>query len=454
MSNNILKKSLLKYILSFMFIILFNIAILSVTVFYVRKHQNVTTTISKLVDNISINEDSINVKNKGLDIIRNNNLWIQIIDESGNEVFNIKKPHNIASHFTYSEVIKFSKYYLNDYPVFTQEKAEKIIIIAFPKDKIARYLTNYLDLDVIKTLPIIVIGTILLNCLYFVLLYHYSNSYIYKHLSPLIKAIANLPSGLDRAINSISELDNLTHAINNADKLLKQSSKFKEEWVSGIAHDLKTPLSVIISNISIAIEKISDKDLLNYLDTCLIESSYIQNLLNDLNIFARLTNGDLQLNKELIDIIPFFRRIIIQIINQDIWDNFNFELETDDNLKDKRMNIEKNLISRVIHNVIYNSVLHNHAGCDIKIYLKLLSENYVAIVIEDNGIGASPECLKNIQENENFEFDISGVRRSGMGLKISKHIIEAHDGKLAISSKQNEYFQTLITLPIQSHLFE
>ncbi|MGT2729772.1 sensor histidine kinase [Streptococcus phocae subsp. salmonis] len=452
MSNSVLKKSLLKYLSSFIFIIFCNLSILSVTIFYVRNNQNVIPTIDKLVDNISVNENSIDVAKKGVDIIKNNNLWILVIDNAGNEIFNIDKPSNIASHFTYSEVVKFSKYYLNDYPVFTQEKAGKIIVIAFPKDKIARYLTNYLDLDIIKMLPIIAVGTLFFNCLYFLLLYHYSNKYIYKHLSPLIKAITNLPSGLNARIDSISELDNLTYAINKADNQLKQNSKFKEEWVAGVAHDLKTPLSVIISNISLATEKITDKELLKYLDASLIESNYIQNLLNDLNIFARLTNNDLQLNKELIDIVPFFRNIVIQIINQEIWENFNFEFEADNNLIDKKMSIEKNFISRVIHNIIYNSVLHNHVGCDIKITLKLLSENYFTITIKDNGVGTSPERLKKINEIEKFEFDISGVRRSGMGLKISKQIVEAHNGKLSFTSKKGEYFQTIITLPIESYI--
>lgn len=301
-------------------------------------------------------------------------------------------------------------------------------------------------------LPIIAVGTLFFNCLYFLLLYHYSNNYIYKHLSPLIRAITNLPSGLNARIDSISELDNLTYAINKADNLLKQNSKFKEEWIAGVAHDLKTPLSVIISNISLATEKITDKELLKYLDTSLIESNYIQNLLNDLNIFARLTNDDLQLNKELIDIVPFFRNIVIQIINQEIWENFIFEFEADNNLIDKKMSIEKNFISRVIHNIIYNSVLHNHVGCDIEITLKLLSENYFTITIKDNGVGTSPERLRNINEIEKFEFDISGVRRSGMGLKISKQIVEAHNGKLSFTSKKGEYFQTIITLPIESYI--
>ncbi len=451
MNNNILKDTSLKYIFSFIFILGFNFFILSLTVFYVKNQQIVTPTINQLVDNISIQKNHISITQKGKNIIKNNDLWIMIInDTDGNEVFNINKPQNVQSHFTYSDAIKFSKYYLNDYPIFSQEKNGKIILIAFPKNRIARYLTNYLDLNSVRTLPIIVIGTLLFNCFYFFLLYRYSSNYISKNLSPLITAINKLPSDLNSKINSITELNTLTKAINKTDNLLKQNSKFKEEWISGIAHDIKTPLSVIVSNTSLAIEKSAGNDISKHLNTILVESNYIQNLLNDLNIFARLTNGDLKLNKEYVDIIPFFRQIIIQIINQEIWDNFDFEFEADNCLLSKKMYIEKALISRVIHNLIYNSVLHNNKGCTVNIRLKNIDESKFLIIVKDNGIGASPDRLNNINEIGKFDFDISGVRRSGMGLKISKQIIDLHQGTMDITSEQGKFFQTSITLPLNN----
>ncbi|WP_042899412.1 ATP-binding protein, partial [Streptococcus mutans] len=66
----------------------------------------------------------------------------------------------------------------------------------------------------------------------------------------------------------------------------------------------------------------------------------------------------------------------------------------------------------------------------------------------DNGVGTSLEKLKNINKIEEFTFDISGVRRSGMGLKISKQIIDLHNGDMIIKSEQGRYFKTDIILPI------
>ena len=94
----------------------------------------------------------------------------------------------------------------------------------------------------------------------------------------------------------------------------------------------------------------------------LTESYYIQNILNDLNIVARLSSGHLQLNQTETKIIPFFKDILIHILNQEIWNDFEFEFDYDYSLVNQSIMIEQFLITRVIHNIIYNSVLHNEKG--------------------------------------------------------------------------------------------
>ena len=386
-------------------------------------------------------------------LIKKHNLWVMILDQkSGNEKFNIKKPKNIKTQFDYADVIKFSRYYLDDYPIFTQIKKEQkdIYIIAFPKESIIRYGNNFFDLKRIQIFPILILVIIFVNCLFCLFLYLYSVTFLNRNIQPIINAIGKLPVGLNKQVNSVQELNRLTLAVNSANKKLRKNEEFKENWISGIAHDIKTPLSVIVANTSLAIEKTDNDDLLKNLKPTLVESHYIQNLLNDLNIFARLTNSNLKLNQEITDIIPFFKEIIIQIINQEIWNDFNFEFIPDNKLLGKKMYIEKSLMSRVIHNLIYNSVLHNPSGCNIQIVLNYISRNKFSVIIRDNGIGTSTDILKNINKIEEFNFDISGVRRSGMGLKISNQIVDLHGGSMIITSEQGEYFQTEIILPIES----
>lgn len=452
---NIFKKGILKFILAFLTIMLIDFVLLVATTNFILRQQSPIDIIQGVSSNITPSNGTYKVNQTAKKLIKKHNLWVMILDQkSGNEKFNIKKPKNIKTQFDYADVIKFSRYYLDDYPIFTQIKKEQkdIYIIAFPKESIFRYGNNYFDLKRIQIFPILILVIIFVNCLFYLFLYLYSVTFLNRNIQPIINAIGKLPVGLNKQVNSVQELDRLTSAVNSANKKLRKNEEFKENWISGIAHDIKTPLAVIVSNTSLAIEKINDENLLKHLKPTLIESNYIQNLLNDLNIFARLTNGNLKLNLELVEIVPFFKEIIIQIINQEIWDEFNFEFTHDSNLLGKTMYVEKALISRVIHNLIYNSVLHNQSGCKISIIIGTLTNNNFTIIIRDDGIGVSPERLKNIsnQNIEGFNFDISGVRRSGMGLKISQQIINLHKGQFVITSQQGKYFQTTITLPIQN----
>ncbi|HEL1022097.1 sensor histidine kinase [Streptococcus equi] len=446
---NIFKKNILKFILSFIFIIIIDIVLLAVAANYIRSQQSASNIIETVSSEIVLSDGNYTVSQKAKELIDNNNLWIMIIDKnSGKEKFNIDKPKDIANQFDFADVSRFSRFYLKDYPVFTQikENDQDIYIIAFPKDSIIRYSNNYFELSRIQIFPIIIISIIFANILFCLILYVYSITFLDRNIKPIISAIVKLPNDVNTQVKSVKELDKLTFAINSANQKLRENEEFKEDWISGIAHDIKTPLSVIVSNISLAIEETDNDILLKYLNPTLVESHYIQNLLNDLNIFARLTNGNLILKQEIIYIIPFFKDIIIQIINQEIWHDFNFEFTADENLYNKKMYVEKFLISRIIHNLIYNSVLHNPSGCDIQIILKSLANNKFSITILDNGVGTSTDRLNNINKIEEFNFDISGVRRSGMGLKITKQIVDLHGGDMFISSQQGEYFQTTITL--------
>lgn len=450
---NIFKKGILKFILAFLTIIFIDFVLLVATTNFIRSQQSPIDIIQGVSSNITPSNGTYKVNQTAKKLIKKHNLWVMILDQkSGNEKFNIKKPKNIKTQFDYADVIKFSRYYLDDYPIFTQIKKEQkdIYIIAFPKESIIKYGNNFFDLKRIQIFPILILVIIFVNCLFCLFLYLYSVTFLNRNIQPIINAIGKLPVGLNKQVNSVQELDRLTLAVNSANKKLRKNEEFKENWISGIAHDIKTPLSVIVANASLAIEKTDNDDLLKNLKPTLIESHYIQNLLNDLNIFARLTNGNLKLNQEITDIIPFFKEIIIQIINQEIWNDFNFEFIPDNKLLGKKMYIEKSLMSRVIHNLIYNSVLHNPSGCNIQIVLNYISRNKFSVIIRDNGIGTSTDRLKNINKIEEFNFDISGVRRSGMGLKISNQIVDLHGGSMIITSEQGEYFQTEIILPIES----
>lgn len=152
-------------------------------------------------------------------------------------------------------------------------------------------------------------------------------------------------------------------------------------------------------------------------------------------------------NKSGTKIIPFFKDILIHILNQEIWNDFEFEFDYDYSLVNQSIMIEQFLITKVIHNIIYNSVLHNEKGCTIRINLFKKDTN-VIVEIKDNGQGASPEKIAELNELSFKNIDISKIRTTGIGLKISKQIVDLHQGSISFASVQTEFFESIISLPI------
>ena len=150
---NVFKKNILKFILSFIFIIIVDV-ILSVTAAnYIRSQQSASNIIETVSSEIVLTNGNYVVSPIAKQLIDENNLWMMIIDKnSGKEKFNIDKPKDIANQFNFADVVRFSRFYLKDYPVFTQIKDNDndIYIIAFPKDSIIRYGNNYFDLNRIQ----------------------------------------------------------------------------------------------------------------------------------------------------------------------------------------------------------------------------------------------------------------------------------------------------------------
>ena len=123
---NVFKKGILKFILAFLTIIFIDFVLLVATTNFIRSQQSPIDIIQGVSSNITPSNGTYKVNQTAEKLIKKHNLWVMILDqESGNEKFNIKKPKNIKTQFDYADVIKFSRYYLDDYPIFTQIKKEQ-----------------------------------------------------------------------------------------------------------------------------------------------------------------------------------------------------------------------------------------------------------------------------------------------------------------------------------------
>lgn len=437
---------ILKFISSFIIVLCINLFIFILCVFAIKNSQTLPEQLDDIMQQVKINNENITLSKQGKKRLTHSNSWILAIDNhSGKVSYSYNKPDNIPNQYSYTDIAQFAKYYLKDYPVFTQNKYNHLFVIGFPKDSYARYNNNYLSITMIKKIPVILLLTLLLNCGYFIFIYIYSNYQLKKKLLPVVQAIIQLPNGLTSQLKPIYGLEEIIYALEQTNQKLKNEQNFRQEWISGIAHDIKTPLSIILSNVALAKDSAENKAVNKYLTPILTETYYIQNVLNDLNIFARLNNQAFQLQNETITVLPFIKEVIIQILNQEIWDNLDISFHAEQSLENATLSLDPFLFSRVIHNLIYNAILHNPNGCKITISLSKIDEK-ICLAILDNGIGVKPEQLRQLNNLDEKPFDIAFIRTTGIGLYISKKIIQLNNGKMIISSQYKQFFKVEIFL--------
>lgn len=451
---NILKSSarfVRKLISLFILLLILNIVFIIIFASNQPNRQSSENLTNNIVQEIKEIDSSPTLSLSGKELVEKNNLWVIIINaDSGELEYAFKKPTVIPTKYNLSDIAKLSRFYLEDYPVFNQSIGNHIVIVGFPKNEVIRFSANYIEKQDIRFYSLLVLGLFIFNVCYFITLYVTSVTKINNKLKPLSTAIQNLPRGGSyHDIEHSDEFSALTEAIKTADKQLKENTLFKKNWIDGIAHDIRTPLSVIISNADLVKTETFPADgVARRMNNILVESYYIQNTLNDLNILERITNQQIMLQASTTKALPFFKEIIIKFINQQMWENFDISFDYSEKISEQVIFIEKNLMSRVVHNIIYNTILHNPNGCCIDIYLEIV-DNKLELCIQDNGVGVSTDKLDNLNKSEDsLTMGVSGINRHGIGLKISKQIIELHNGTIVFNSMEKKYFKTTILLPI------
>ena len=182
-----------------------------------------------------------------------------------------------------------------------------------------------------------------------------------------------------------------------------------------------------------------------------IQSVKIKNLVQDLNLVSQLNYNVQPLQQTPVHLCKIIREIVVEYLNSDINNKFEFELNLDRNAEQITIIGDERLLCRAIQNIISNSINHNENGCMISVSLGL-HENNLTLVISDNGKGLSEEELQKIQSTPHYlqSTDDRLDLRHGLGLLLVKEIISIHKGNVSISSALNKGFSTTISLPIKN----
>ncbi|MGM5483306.1 MAG: ATP-binding protein [Nanobdellota archaeon] len=244
------------------------------------------------------------------------------------------------------------------------------------------------------------------------------------------------------------KVNSATKELRDANIELRRMNNLKSEFVSVVSHELRTPLTSIRGYASLLLsERLGDindkqKESISVIDN---ESKRLSNLINDILDLSRLESGRSTLNLQDEDIVNTVKGAIDSLMIQ--IKNKNISLEREGR-KSLFIAHDKDKIYQVIYNLVGNAI--KFTPNNGKIFVKINSgKNYCTIRIKDTGIGISKKDQKNIfqpflQAEGHMKRNIKG---SGLGLTISKHIIELHHGNITLNSKLNKGSEFVLKIP-------
>lgn len=249
----------------------------------------------------------------------------------------------------------------------------------------------------------------------------------------------------------VKELKEKMETMENENSSLRQEIRSRDEFLSIASHELKTPLTSMllqtqhalhsIRNVSLA--QFSIESLLKMLETVENQTKRLSRMINDLLNISLITTGNLNLEYEKVDLNTLVGNVIEEFSNRLKRDNIQISFHEENVLEGSW---DKLRMEQAITNLLSNAIRYGE-GKPIQVNIKKYYNN-TRITVADHGIGINKTTQKKIFDL--FERGVSQDTHKGLGvgLFITKQIVDAHHGNLTVDSREGSGSTFTIEVPI------
>lgn len=436
-------KILLRYILSAggitVILLITNFIILASWVVYSSKYSNAKYNISGISESLRKENDKFILSDEVSAIITNKFQWAMLLDDDGKVIWSKNLPEDVPLSYTSSDIASFSRWYLNDYPVKCWKHPNGLFVLGENKNttwklqlqvpqKVMGNITEWISAGLIINFTVAMLLAFLLGIRFFLSLRKIADGM--KDMAEKRPVSLKIKGAFrDLAIN----INNTSTELLRQQKLIEKRDNARNNWITSVSHDIRTPLSMIMGySSSLEDSNNFSEEEKKQLNIIRLQSEKIKQLINDLNLTVKLEYEMQPLNKQRFYIAELIRKVVVEYLNN-LYDNkYTIELSISDDAQGYMINGDIHLFERALNNIIGNSIKHNENGCDIFIEMKKKKDECI-IEIKDNGSGFKDEVLENLNSSN----EMPSVASHGLGLFIVKQIIIVHGGKACFMNWDN-----------------
>ena len=378
---------------------------------------------------------------------------IKVLDSSGKVVWDAAKHNNGMCQKIIEEMAKNvssrypgvkSNYTETPYPIVTPDlhTAGTVMIGNY-----GPYYLNDRDLAFLSTLNILLLIVGLFSILFALMLGSLMAKRLSSPISSVIGAAQSISKGLfSKRIAGVSktrEINQLTQTINNLAETMGKQELLRKRLTSDVAHELRTPVATLQSHMEAMIDGIWDPDV-ERLRSCKEEIVRIGKMVGDLEKLARYESENATLEREYFNLPELVKRQLQNFENEFFTKNITVDFKGSEEV----VFADRDKISQVVVNLLSNALKYTQPGGRVQVAVKG-SGDVAELVVKDNGQGIPEEDLPYIFERF-YRADKSRNRTtggSGIGLTITRTIVEAHGGTIEVHSIIDAGTEFIVKLP-------
>ncbi len=376
-----------------------------------------------------------------------NGCWVMLLDERGDVAWSVDLPEEIESHYGLRDVARFSRGYLKDYPVFVWDSGAGLVVLGCPRGSYAKITGNYYPEELVRMTPPFFLALLLCDLLLLFAAYCASRRSMLKGVGPILDGIAALSGGRPAALDISGDLAELAQQINRTSEALRGQNAARANWISGVSHDIRTPLSMILGYAGHMEE--AHPEVRAQAAVIRREAVRIRELVSDLNLTSRLEYDMQPLERRPVRLAKLLRGLVAEMTDAEMPEAFLLALDVEPEAERAEVNCDERLIARAVRNLIQNSIRHNPQGCSVQVELRK-AWSRLEIAVRDDGVGMTPLRLAELESRPHYleSMDERLDLRHGLGLLLVRRIVRAHGGELKIDAPRTGGFSAVIDLPL------